>query len=848
MRRLLLGLILAGCTQVTMANQLWQPMAQSAAAKEAQLPAPQQRLFQLKFNQLKQRLANSAQRRAVSQTISLPIAENLSAEYRLQPTRVMAPELAAKFPEIQTFHLLDANNAVAGVADINHRGFHAMVYRDGERLLIDPEVNHRSAHVYRLRKTLERGAGRFSCGTSRDMRSLAARRISMLGSRVAPRAADELRQYRLAVSTTWEYRTEVGGSLADALAAIVTAISRVNQIYERDLGIRFVLVADNEKLIATSSFDGLSNDDAFSLLTENQALIDSRIGNDSYDIGHVFATQSSGLASLGVTCNNPFKAQGATGIPNPIGDPFYIDYVAHEIGHQFNADHTFNGTTSSCGGANREALSAFEPGSGSTIMAYAGICGVENIQGVADALFHAHSITQIDDYVANGTGNSCGEIVAVSNNTNAPTAQAGADRTIPYSTPFRLTGSGSDADADSLSYTWDQMDLGNATNVSSHGTDLGDNPLMRSLLPNASGQRNFPRLSTLISGSLQDQRAEALPTQPRDLNFRLTVRDGLGGVATDDVSLQVDNSAGPFVVTGPTGPGALLGSATVTWNVLNTDDVNSVNCQQVDINLLTFNDDVTPTEFCRDPLVTNTLNDGTEDVTLADLNASHARFEVVCSNQSFFNISQQRLSITGSGGDYASNCESIDGDPRQHASIAVEPLLGSYDLDAFSEASVLAIPDSVSDQLSDGSAGSPTRYYRLDPAPGNYSFDLSWTNPVTPATVNLTLLNAIGQVISTSTNVSATAETLTLDLARTGYYLRVEGDTASLNFDLEVTLNQALSDPDPDPAPTNSSGSSGGGGGSLSLWLICLLSLTMLLKFSRQPAARFATYQEAKRR
>ncbi|MCH8177438.1 MAG: hypothetical protein IIC09_04435, partial [Proteobacteria bacterium] len=468
-----------------------------------------------------------------------------------------------------------------------------------------------------------------------------------------------LLEYRLAVSATQEYvlapkvnTNGAGFELSDALAEINTAINRVNVIYERDLGIRLVLIGNNDLLIDTTGTSPLAgfNNDGLQLLANNKSWIESNIGVGDYDIGHVFSTGGGGVAALGSTCNNSIKAQGVTGLSDPVGDVFYIDFVAHEIGHQFGAEHTFNGTTSNCFGINRIALNAFEPGSGSTVMAYAGICGAENIQPHSDATFHSKSIEQIDSFVS-ASGN-CPSALVSAGNLNEPIANAGVDRVIPISTPFLLQGNGTDADAgDTLSYQWDQIDAGTETSSATLGDDLGDNALFRTYVPQPGGDRDFPALGTQVVDGPFDL-SEALPCTARDLNFRLTVRDGKSGQDTDDLKLTVDSSSGPFKITSQTTTTTIFvnsGGNPITWDVANTDNA-PVNCANVDIDLLTFSNDYST--YAVTSLLTNVANNGNQSVSLLlnDNSASKARFRVSCSDNIFYDISDADLVIQNTGG------------------------------------------------------------------------------------------------------------------------------------------------------------------------------------------------------
>lgn len=590
-----------------------------------------------------------------SRSIRLPMPDGSLAAFAIVESPIMKPALAARYPDIKTFKVYGIDDPTAsGRVDITPQGFHAMLFTAKGRLFIDPDQTSTQADQYLSRYRGDHSVQKFSCGVHQA--DVENEQDPVVAARSAARIPGRLLEYDLAVAATEEYVVALGGTVTLAQAGIVTAINRINEIFERDLGIRLTLVGNNDQLIENGDNVSFTNGNTFSMLNENQPWLDSqsaKLGFD-YDIGHVFGTGIGGSAFLGSVCNNTSKAKGATGLFVPIGDPFYIDFVAHEIGHQFNADHSFNGTTSSCGSGNRHALTAFEPGSGSTIMAYAGICGVESLQLNSDATFHAGSIAQINDFTS-GAGTNAGTCftpIATSpvNNTD-PVVLPIANRTIPLQTAFALTGSAVDAESGLvLSYQWDQMDVGTSTNAVNYGTDQGDNPLFRSYLPQNTATRDFPALGTQVQKLYDD--AEVVPCQARDLNFRLTARDGDSGQAIEDVRLTVSGNAGPFKVTSQALDETILadnGAFTVDWDVANTD-VAPVSCPNVAVELLAF-DDTSYTSHTVHTLVASTPNIGSVAITpIADslLAPARGRLRVRCLNNYFYALSQGNLQFVGS--------------------------------------------------------------------------------------------------------------------------------------------------------------------------------------------------------
>ena len=591
-----------------------------------------------------------------SYTILLPMPDGTQTSYSIVESPIMEAALAEKYPDIKSY-LVDGidDPGAFGRVDMSPKGFRGMIYTSQGRVFIDPDWQNPTIQRYLSHKSSgDSDSSGFQCSANQPGSNRAYSPVNSFGTQ--NRIAGNLIAYRLAVSATQEYvlapnvnSNGAGNELSDALAEINTAINRVNVIYQRDLGIRLVLVANNEIIIdvdGTSDLVGFNNN-GFAMLAVNQVWIDSQIFSANYDIGHVFTTGGGGVASLQAVCDGSIKAQGVTGLPDPTGESFYIDFVAHEIGHQFGAEHTFNGTTASCSGNRSLVATTFEPGSGSTIMAYAGICGAENVQNTADATFHAGSISQINNFVA-GAGN-CNTLIPIAPANADPVAIAGPDRTIPLGTSFQLQGSGTDSNpGDTLSYQWDQMDAGTATSSTTLGDDFGDNALFRSYLPQPTGDRDFPALGTQVADGPIDL-SEALPCTSRIVNFRLTVRDNKSGQATDDVRLTVDGTSGPFRITSFNTVQTIFTTSPLNfnWDVANTN-TGTVSCANVDVDLLTFSAD--HKTYAVTQLLSNVVNNGNQIITLPDNSSSNARFRVSCNNNIFYDISDVDLIIQNSGG------------------------------------------------------------------------------------------------------------------------------------------------------------------------------------------------------
>lgn len=587
-------------------------------------------------------------RQASGTLMKFPDKEGRMITFRVHEAPVMSPELSTKFPNNRSF----AGTAVDGTHrrirfSLNEIGLYGVIMGpDREVQYIEPLTrDKRNYRVYD--RSLLQLPEPFSCVV--DQLSMES------GQKSAFKAADDLqlRTFRLAVAATGEYsqfhiNQEGAGSGTEAqkravvLAAITTAITRVNAVLENDLAVSMELIGNNDDIIyLNANTDPYTNNDGSEMLGENQSNLDAVIGTANYDIGHVFSTGGGGVATLGSACITTAKARGVTGLGSPVGDTFYFDYVAHELGHQLGANHTFNGNDGNCDSVSRNDDTAMEPGSGTTIMAYPGICASDNVQGQVDPYFHAISIEEIMSNLKQG-GGTCADLTPLTTNRNVPVANAGPDFTIPVGTPFVLKGAGVDGDNDPLTFCWEQMDNGFFVSPPV-GTSVGG-ALYRSFSPVDEPDRYLPQLSTVIQGEVSST-WEVTPLVSRQLNFRLTVRDNnseAGQVDTDDVVVTVTDAAGPFRVTSQATEGLVWtpgAQETVTWSVAGTTG-NGVNVSRVNVRLSSDGGKTFPVL-----LASNVLNDGTQAVTVPSSQAPNCRIMVEAVGNFFFALNSVSFSI-----------------------------------------------------------------------------------------------------------------------------------------------------------------------------------------------------------
>jgi len=621
------------------ADDLWQEITTQARSSKVSFHFNNSRDFFLNEEKMQQLLkqSNYVYKGASPTPIALPLPDGQMVYITPVNTHVLPDNLAKKYPQIKTYKIVDKNNTlIDGRLDFTPSGFHAMLQTDnGDIVFIDPiqMEGQRRYHTYKQKDQYPATPHQCKLNDS-TLKNASLINDDINVSRLARKNGANTHNYTIAIAATGEYTKVQGGTIGSALSAIVTTINRINQIYERDLGIHLTLAKHNDKIIYTNaSSDPYTNGKTQLLMLENQRNLDSVIGQNNYDIGHVFGTSGGGVAIIESLCSNDSKAKGTSGISNPNSESFYIDFVAHEIGHQLGATHTFNSHQGLCAGNTRTSRTAFEPGSGSTIMAYTGICGSDNLQSNADAMFHIGSIEQIKKNITQGTGSQCGTHYQRTN--RAPTAYAGRNYIIPAGTPFTLNGSANDPENNQLLYSWQQIDVGSSSSVNH---DVGNNALFRSHLASTSPSRTFPLLNDILSH--RHTKGETLATTQRVLNFKFTAQDGIN-TSSDKVRIQVENTGSRFALDLPYAHYTIGETTKLSWNIAKTNQA-PISCDSVDITLSTDGG-----QHFTTVLASNIINKGKATVYIPNTvhKSTQARFKIACSNNIFFAISYQNFTL-----------------------------------------------------------------------------------------------------------------------------------------------------------------------------------------------------------
>lgn len=577
-------------------------------------------------------------------SIDVPLGNGKSEKFYVWRVAMLDNELAAAYPEIRTYAGVSAQDSRRTLRfSITPRGFRAMVmHPDMSASMVKP-VFPGVYNLYVAYDHLDIPEDRLPgmrSGYDADGNVWFTAKETGL-PQVAEERGEELQPVRLKVfrycaAAVGEFTQDHGGTKPLGLAAVTEYSNLVSAVFERDIDIRLQLTFGTQYVIftdpATDPYPILSND---ACMAQNPSVLNQYTNVNSYDIGHVYIRGGGGVAGGNACLESKGRGCSAGQGLNDYGD-FFLFVIGQEVGHQLGGGHTWN----ICGAGNdqRIGLTAYEPGSGSTIMSYAGLCGPDNVVPIGDLYYHSGSIEEIG-FFATAIA-QCGSYIETTNNPPVVTLPYTDNFSIPISTPFELTGSATDPDGDPLTYCWEGMDAGPETPL---GFPQGNAAIFRSRPPVDVPNRVFPRLSTVLANA--EDFTEQLPFYSRDLTFRFTARDnkpGGGGVHWQDVAFKAVESAGPFLVLSPNSASTIwrVGELTeVRWDVANTDNA-PVNCKKVNIRLSTDGGLTYPILLAAD-----TENDGSQYVLAPDILTSSARVKIEAADNVFFDLSNANFKI-----------------------------------------------------------------------------------------------------------------------------------------------------------------------------------------------------------
>jgi len=599
--------------------------------------------------------------------LEIPSPDGTLQRFRIEESQVLSPEIQAQFPDWRYYQGYGIDDPTATARfDVTVAGFHAQILSTGGTYLIDPfQADDRGNYIVYYKNQVQK-TGTFHCLVDAQLND-GAPSVGTFDNAPAFSHGTQIRVYRTAIAVTGEYTVALGGQ-TPAFAQVTTTVNRVNGIYRKDFAVGLMLVSGTNLVYPDPATDPYTNAVSGGQLDANQTNINTVIGVANYDFGHLFTTApDNGLAALNAVCGSS-KARGASSKPNPTGDPFDVDYVAHEMGHQIGGNHTFN-ATANCNQS--PAAARMEAGSGVTIMGYAGICSsISNLAAHSIDNFHVYNQTESINFITTGGGAGCGTLTTGTPNA-IPVIAPLTNYSIPFNTPFSLTASATDGDGDALTYSWEQFNAG-ATPSNYPGspddddTTLAARPILRPYSPMANPTRIFPSLVYILNNANEPPltytgtsatgamcnpgvtciTGEDLPSIARTMNFRISVRDNRGGVADSGMTVASVNTTTPFRITVANTPTNLTAGNpfTVTWDVSGTTAA-PISTENVKISFSTDGGQTFPII-----LAASTANDGAEAITVPATQTTTGRIKIEAVGNIFFDINNANISIVQPGG------------------------------------------------------------------------------------------------------------------------------------------------------------------------------------------------------
>ncbi|SFN58404.1 Por secretion system C-terminal sorting domain-containing protein [Chryseobacterium oleae] len=546
--------------------------------------------YSLDISQLKLQLAKADEtgKNAKPVIISLPTMNGKIEKFAVYSFPVVVKELADQY-QLGSFVGVGIDDPSKYLRfSLAPNDFQSMIIQDGNYEFIEPA--NAAKTIYRIHPKTGKDKKGFVCSTEEseharhDIDELRQKGKAFFNQPTdfAKNSDKKYRTLRLALSVCGEYTQYHGGTVAGALAAMNATLTRINGVYEKDFALHLNL-QNYPNLIYTdaatdpySATQGGTTNGIVGWNSQVQNVITAAVGNANYDVGHLFSPPGAGgnAGCVGCICRDNTvptsndKGSGWTSPGNnpPTGDNFDIDYVAHEIGHQLGGVHSFSYDPPQLGSA-----TSVEPGSGSSIMGYAGITGpTTDVQPHSDPYFNVTNITAIQANLINKT---C-DVETVITNT-PPVIAALPTYNIPKGTAFVLTASATDAENDPMTFNWEEVDIANVVINNANLGNTTSGPSFRSVAPTASPTRYFPRLSSVLAGVLNNANSlwEAVSTVARTTKFTVTARDN-NPVANQ----QQTQSATQTIIVGNNGPFKVNptviynnGPTNVTWDVVNTN-------------------------------------------------------------------------------------------------------------------------------------------------------------------------------------------------------------------------------------------------------------------------------------
>lgn len=573
-----------------------------------------------------------------SVSLNLPISDKISGTVELKAYNVMHPDLAARYPHINTYR--GNYDGVSIYATLSPLGIHAYILSPEGYVFIEP-LSTTTTTLYQryTSQDIKDFSSILNCGLDNEDMLLSDEVVNEDMAESRSSKATVLR-YRLAMLSTEAYARHYNWNFDNTFASIVNLVNGLNLIYVNNMGIEFQMIERSDELIFTDMDEdpyGEENQNGPLLLATNTTVLYELVGGDSFDIGHVVTHRCTegnfgGVSRGSTACNNPIKGAGVTCSSSPGGG---LHTTAHEFGHHFSAGHTWSNCPPQMDQYRSDT--AVEPGSGFTILSYAGACGSQNLNIPSVNWFHNKSLDQIISYSRTGIGSTCAEVIELDYNLPEVVINAESGTYIPISTAFELDGEllGYEGE-ETVYFNFEQLDLGPMSPV---GEPEGNAPSFISQDLTTTPYRHFPRLNYAMAHAFY--KMEVLPTYERDLTFRLTAREGGAGQAVwDEIKLHSTEEAGPFRVTSQDSRVEYVAGQkiVVEWDVANTDQA-PVNCNRVDI-YYSHNNGTTFTKVAE-----NVKNAGIAEVFVPTRTTSLARFKVKAADNVFLDYNHTAFSI-----------------------------------------------------------------------------------------------------------------------------------------------------------------------------------------------------------